>query len=134
MSKTALVSGVGTSSFDSGLVIKMRLRSAALRIARQMPLLIAIRNEQGEIYRVIGTSGSGEFFKLMALLDALDFFDELSDPDLPGGGYHAIFLPRLAAFTHLPVAPPLLPAAAVMIPGAMLATEFAEACKLQGAA
>ncbi|MFL9923420.1 hypothetical protein PQR62_04030 [Herbaspirillum lusitanum] len=92
MSKTALVAGIERSSFDGGLVGCMPVRSVSLADACQMPLRIAIRNEDGEIYRVIGANGSEDFFQALSQLTALNFFDELSDPDRPGDGYHAIFV------------------------------------------
>jgi hypothetical protein len=92
MKSTALVSNVEKSSFDGGLVSAVSARSVAFNIAAAMSLRIAIRNEDGDIYRVIGINDSDDFFLTVRQLVALNFFDELSDEDQPGNGYHAIFI------------------------------------------
>jgi hypothetical protein len=58
---------------------------------RAEALIVGVRNEDGEIYRLIGASTHRSFMNAVEELFDLDLVDELEDVDDPVEGCDAIF-------------------------------------------
>ncbi|MFT5643566.1 MAG: hypothetical protein ACI83P_001113 [Janthinobacterium sp.] len=54
-------------------------------------LIVGIRNEAGDIYRLIGATKHNSFTNAIEELLDLGLVDELQDADTPQDGYDAIF-------------------------------------------
>jgi hypothetical protein len=94
---TTLIVGKQVPVFDEALVIAMGLKTAAEKAVRNEHMLIGIRNEEKEIYRVIGVTGPDNFLDAIALLAALGFRDELENKNFMRDGYDAVFSKRQAS-------------------------------------
>lgn len=88
--KTTLIDGKRTAVFDAALFIAIDLVSAEPHIVRTESLLIGIRNEFGEIYRVIGVTGMSSFVDAAAKLHALGYRDETISACEAGQGLDAV--------------------------------------------
>lgn len=89
--KTALLEGVKPAKFDKHIVGNILLDVAPLDEVRQEKMIIALRNEAGAIYRLIGAAKANNFMNAVEELVDLGLVDELQDTEQPKDGYDAIF-------------------------------------------
>ena len=89
--KTTLIDGVKPAKFDKHIIGNLLLNQATEDEVRMEKLLIGVRNEDGEIYRLIGATKPNSFMNAVEELGELDLIDELKDYDDPQDGYDAIF-------------------------------------------
>ena len=91
MLKTTLLDGIKPAKFDKQITGNLLLESTSAELVRMEKLLIGIRNEDGEIYRLIGATKHNSFMNAVEELDDMGLEDELQDSDGPQEGYDAIF-------------------------------------------
>ena len=89
--KTSLLEGKKPAKFDKHIIGNILLNMAPEDEVRQEKLLIGVRNEDGEIYRLIGATKHNSFMNAVEELFDLGLADELHDSDTPQDGYDAIF-------------------------------------------
>jgi len=89
--KTTLIDGVKPAKFDKHIIGNLLLNKAEEVEVRMEKLLIGVRNEDGEIYRLIGATKPNSFMNAVEELGELGLIDELKDYDDPQDGYDAIF-------------------------------------------
>lgn len=89
--KTALLDGAKPATFDKDVVGNILLDVAPADEVRQEKMLIGLRNESGEIYRLIGAAKANNFMNAVEELVDLGLVDELQDTEEPQDGYDAIF-------------------------------------------
>jgi hypothetical protein len=89
---TALTGGVVSSHFDSHLVETLVLSVVRIYELRKQNFLIAIRNQYGEIYRLIGVDSPVELFEILKKLGAIGLFRELPEAPPSETGYQAILI------------------------------------------
>ena len=91
MLKTSLLEGKTPAKFDKHITGNLLLDVAAADAVRQESLVIGVRNEAGEIYRLIGATKHTSFMNAVEELFDLGLVDELEDTDDPQEGCDAIF-------------------------------------------
>lgn len=91
MLKTALLEGVTPAEFDKQITGNLLLESTTVDTVRKEKLLIGIRNEDGEIYRLIGATKHNSFTNAVEELEDLELVDELGDVEGTVEGCDAIF-------------------------------------------
>lgn len=91
MLKTALLEGVTPAEFDKQITGNLLLESTTVDAVRKEKLLIGIRNEDGEIYRLIGATKHNSFTNAVEELEDLELVDELGDVEGTVEGCDAIF-------------------------------------------
>ncbi len=79
------------SKFDKDIIGNLLLNVSTPDIVRQEKMLIGIRNEAGEIYRLIGATKINSFMNAVEELFDLGLVDELQDTDGTQDGCDAIF-------------------------------------------
>ena len=89
--KTTLLDGMKPASFDNQIIGNILLNQSSPDEVRQEKMLIGIRNEQGEIYRLIGATKLKSYTNAVEELEDLELIDELQDAEGPQDGYDAIF-------------------------------------------
>ena len=89
--KTTLLEGKKPAKFDKHIIGNLLLNVATPDVVRQEKLLIGIRNEDGEIYRLIGATKHNSFMNAVEELFDLGLIDELQDAETPQDGCDAIF-------------------------------------------
>ena len=89
--KTTLLEGKKPAKFDKHIIGNLLLNQATPDEVRQEKLLIGIRNEAGEIYRLIGATKHNSFMNAIEELFDLGLVDELQDTEEPKDGCDAIF-------------------------------------------
>ena len=89
--KTALLEGKKPARFDKTIIANILLEQASEGEVRNEKMLIGLRNEDGEIYRLIGATKPNSFMNAVEELDDMGLEDELQDSDGPQDGYDAIF-------------------------------------------
>lgn len=89
--KTSLLEGKKPAKFDKHIIGNLLLDVAPADEVRQEALIVGVRNEDGEIYRLIGASTHRSFMNAVEELFDLDLVDELEDVDDPVEGCDAIF-------------------------------------------
>ncbi|MYM69717.1 hypothetical protein GTP45_23145 [Pseudoduganella sp. FT55W] len=89
--KTSLLDGKKPAKFDKHIIGNLLLDVAPADEVRQEALIVGVRNEDGEIYRLIGASTHRSFMNAVEELFDLDLVDELEDVDDPVEGCDAIF-------------------------------------------
>jgi hypothetical protein len=89
--KTTLIPGVAAPDFDKQITTNLLLDHVTPDEVRQQKLLIGIRNDDGEIYRLIGATKHNSFTNAIEELFDLDLTDELQDTDGTQEGCDAIF-------------------------------------------
>jgi hypothetical protein len=89
--KTTLLEGKKPAKFDKHIIGNLLLNVASPDEVRQEKLLIGIRNEEGEIYRLIGATKPNSFMNAIEELGDLGLTDELQDTDGTQDGCDAIF-------------------------------------------
>lgn len=89
--KTTLLDGKTPAHFDKHIIGNLLLNASTPDVVRQEPLLIGIRNEAGEIYRLIGATKHNSFMNAIEELFELGLVDELQDSEASVDGCDAIF-------------------------------------------
>jgi hypothetical protein len=88
--KTALVDGTEPATFDTTLFLAMDLVPTRREAVWMESILIGIRNEYGEVYRVIGITGMSRFIDATAKLRELGYRDEALGAQESDQGFDAI--------------------------------------------
>jgi hypothetical protein len=91
MLKTTLLDGVTPASFDKEITGNLLLENADDDEVRAQKFLIGVRNEDGEIYRLIGATKHNSFTNAVEELEDLELVDELADIEGTQDGCDAIF-------------------------------------------
>jgi len=89
--KTTLLEGKKPSHFDKHIIGNILLDVATEEEVRQHKMLIGVRNESGEIYRLIGAAKLNNFMNAVEELIDLGLVDELQDTEELKEGCDAIF-------------------------------------------
>lgn len=89
--KTTLLEGKKPAHFDKHIIGNLLLDVAPVDEVRQEKLLIGVRNEAGEIYRLIGATKHNSFMNAVEELFDLGLVDELEDTEETRDGCDAIF-------------------------------------------
>ena len=89
--KTALLDGKQPPKFDKQIIGNLLLDVATANEVRQEKMLIGVRNESGEIYRLIGATKVNSYNNAVEELEDLGLVDELKDAEAPEDGCDAIF-------------------------------------------
>ena len=89
--KTVLLEGKKPANFDKTIIANILLEQASEAEVRNEKMIIGLRNEDGEIYRLIGATKPNSFMNAVEELDDMGLEDELHDSDGPQDGYDAIF-------------------------------------------
>jgi hypothetical protein len=89
--KTALLDGKTPANFDKNIIGNLLLDVAGAADVRLEKMLIGVRNEAGDIYRLIGATKVNSFNNAVEELEDLGLVDELKQADAPNDGYDAIF-------------------------------------------
>lgn len=91
MLKTSLLDGVQPASFDSQITGNLLLEEATPDEVRAEKMLIGVRNEDGDIYRLIGATKVNSYMNAVEELDDMELVDELQDIEETREGCDAIF-------------------------------------------
>jgi hypothetical protein len=89
--KTTLLEGKKPAHFDKHIIGNLLLNVATPDEVRQEKMLIGVRNEAGEIYRLIGATKVNSYMNAVEELEDLGLVDELKDTEAPEEGCDAIF-------------------------------------------
>lgn len=89
--KTSLIEGKKPAHFDKHIIGNLLLDVAPLDEVKEEPMLIGVRNEAGEIYRLIGATKLNSFMNAVEELADLGLEDELEDTEEQKEGCDAIF-------------------------------------------
>ena len=89
--KTTLLEGMTPAHFDKHIIGNILLDQATEEEVRQHKMLIGVRNEAGEIYRLIGAAKLNSFMNAVEELIDLGLVDELQDTEELKDGCDAIF-------------------------------------------
>ena len=89
--KTSLIDGKKPAHFDKHIIGNILLDVAPLSEVREEPMLIGVRNEAGEIYRLIGATKLNSYMNAMEELLDLGLVDELENLEEQKDGCDAIF-------------------------------------------
>lgn len=89
--KTSLIEGKKPAHFDKHIIGNILLDVAPLEEVKQEAMLIGVRNEAGEIYRLIGATKLNSFMNASEELLDMGLVDELEDRDEQKEGCDAIF-------------------------------------------
>ena len=89
--KTALLDGKAPAKIDKQIIGNLLLDVASSDDVRKEKMLIGVRNEAGEIYRLIGATKANSFMNAVEELEDLGLVDELKNTEAPEDGCDAIF-------------------------------------------
>ncbi|MEN3278850.1 MAG: hypothetical protein V7631_4640 [Massilia sp.] len=89
--KTALLDGIKPAKIDKQIMANLLLDIAPVDEVRQEKMLVGVRNEAGQIYRLIGAAKANSYTNAVEELEDLGLVDELKDTDSPQEGCDAIF-------------------------------------------
>ncbi len=89
--KTSLIDGKKPAHFDKHIIGNLLLDVAPLDEVKEEPMIIGVRNEAGEIYRLIGATKLNSFMNAVEELADLGLEDELEDTEEQKEGCDAIF-------------------------------------------
>jgi hypothetical protein len=90
--KTARIEGKKEADFDKLIMGNLLLRVVPdAAEVRKQKMVIGIRNEAGEIYRLIGAANLNSYMNAVEELFDLELVDELADVDSTLHGCDAIF-------------------------------------------
>jgi hypothetical protein len=87
---TTLIEGKQLAEFDAAVLNTINLMPSAAQTVSAERLLVGIRNEHGDVYRVIKVSGLNNFLDLIGKLRDLGFKDELAEAYGDKEGFDAI--------------------------------------------
>ncbi|HEY0065275.1 MAG TPA: hypothetical protein VGC21_24360 [Telluria sp.] len=89
--KTSLLDGKTPATFDKHIIGNLLLDVATPDEVRKEKMLIGVRNEDGDIYRLIGATKINSFMNAVEELDDLGLVNELQDTEGTQEGCDAIF-------------------------------------------
>ncbi len=89
--KTSLIEGKKPAHFDKHIIGNILLDVAPLDEVKEEAMLIGVRNEAGDIYRLIGATKLNSFMNATEELLDLGLVDELQDLEEQKEGCDAIF-------------------------------------------
>ncbi|KQV90558.1 hypothetical protein ASD15_00220 [Massilia sp. Root351] len=89
--KTSLLEGKKPAKFDKHIIGNLLLNVDTPDEVRKEKLIIGVRNEDGEIYRLIGATKHNSFMNAIEELFDLGLVDELQDSEGTSEGCDAIF-------------------------------------------
>ena len=89
--KTSLLDGKKPAHFDKHIIGNLLLNASTPELVRQEKLIIGVRNEDGEIYRLIGATKHNSFMNAVEELIDLGLVNELEDTEGTQDGCDAIF-------------------------------------------
>ena len=89
--KTSLIDGKKPPHFDKHIIGNILLDVAPVEEVREEPMLIGVRNEAGEIYRLIGAAKLNSYMNAVEELLDLGLVDELENVEEQKEGCDAIF-------------------------------------------
>ena len=89
--KTALIDGKRIAKFDKTIIGNLLLNQATADEVREEKMIIGIRNEAGEIYRIIGATKLNSYMNAVEELFDIGLTDELQDVDGTRFGCDSIF-------------------------------------------
>ena len=90
--KTSLIDGKKPAHFDKHIIGNILLDVAPLDDVKEESMIIGVRNESGEIYRLIGATKLNSFMNAVEELLDLGLEDELQDTEEQKEGCDAIFI------------------------------------------
>lgn len=91
MLKTVLLPGRPPAKFDKQITGNLLLESASEDDVRGQKMVIGLRNEEGQLYRLIGATKANSFMNAVEELEDLELVDELKHKDGGSEGCDAIF-------------------------------------------
>lgn len=91
MLKTTLLDGVQPAKFDKQITGNLLLESVSPDEVRLEKMVIGVRNDDGEIYRLIGATKMNSYVNAVEELEDLELVDELGDLEETREGCDAIF-------------------------------------------
>ncbi|WP_394778378.1 hypothetical protein [Undibacterium sp.] len=89
--KTALIAGKAVAKIDKQIIGNLLLDQASVEQVRDEQMIIGIRNEAGDIYRLIGAAKLNSYMNAVEELMDLEMVDELEKLEEPREGCDAIF-------------------------------------------
>lgn len=89
--KTARIEGKKAADFDKLIMGNLLLTVAEPADVKKQKMVIGIRNEAGDIYRVIGASNLNSYMNAVEELFDLELVDELAEQEGTQHGCDAIF-------------------------------------------
>lgn len=89
--KTARIEGKKAADFDKLIMGNLLLTVAEPADVKKQKMVIGIRNEAGDIYRVIGASNLNSYMNAVEELFDLELVDELAEQEGTTLGCDAIF-------------------------------------------
>lgn len=89
--KTALIEGKKPAKYDKTIIANILLEQAGESEVRKEKMVIGLRNEDGEIYRLIGATKMNSYVNAVEELEDLELVDELADVEETREGCDAIF-------------------------------------------
>ena len=89
--KTALIDGITPAKIDKQIIANLLLDVASVAEVRQEKLLVGVRNEAGQIYRLIGAPKANNYKNAVEELEDLGLVDELQGTEGTEEGCDAIF-------------------------------------------
>lgn len=81
MLKTTLIDGVKPAKYDKDITGNLLLETDTPDEVRKQKFLIGVRNEDGDIYRLIGATKHNSFTNGVEELEDLELVDELADQE-----------------------------------------------------
>ncbi len=91
MLTTALVDNTDIASYNDQLMTNLLVKVKDISAVKKEKMLIGLRNSQGDIYRIIGTSGMQHYNNAVEELIDMEMTNELADAKEPKDGFLAIF-------------------------------------------
>jgi hypothetical protein len=91
MLKTTLIDGAAPAEFDKHITGNLLLEAVPADEVRAEKMMIGVRNEQGDIYRLIGATKMNSYVNAVEELEDLELVDELADVEETREGCDAIF-------------------------------------------
>ena len=89
--KTALIDGVKPAKFDKHIIGNILLDVSTVDDVRKEKLIGGVRNEDGDLYRLIGAAKHNSFMNAIEELFDLGLVDELQETEGTLEGCDAIF-------------------------------------------
>ena len=91
MLKTTLLDGVTPAKFDKQITGNLLLEAVSPEEVRAEKMVIGVRNDDGDIYRLIGATKMNSYVNAVEELEDMELVDELADVEETREGCDAIF-------------------------------------------
>ncbi|MFS8981251.1 hypothetical protein PO002_44010 [Cupriavidus necator] len=89
--KSFLFLGKAIPAYDEEIVMALKLTVAELSLVHEEWMQLGIRNEVGDLYRVVGVTGDIEWVQALVTMRLLGYVDELAGCLRPKEGCDVIF-------------------------------------------